>query len=141
MQAAIRQLLRWASRADVRRVLAGEAGQDLSPTETWLLGQLVDNGPMRVTDLARWQGVDKSTMTPQVRRLEDHGFITRRSDPADRRAALLSVTAQGDRLLRQIHATGAAVFDDVLRDWAAPDGAALAALLTRFVEQLTPPEA
>lgn len=131
------QVVRWASRTDVRRELWGAAGRDLSPTDLWLLDAIEANGPVRASSLAEWQGVDKSTITPQIRRLEDRELIARRPDPADRRAVLLTVTPRGRRLRRTLRAHSAAVFDRALQDWSATDRDALAALLGRLVDRLT----
>lgn len=136
VQDAVARVLRWASRGDVRRTLAGAAARDLSPTDAWLLAAITDNGPVRVSDLAEWQGVDKSTITPQVRRLEDRRLVSRRPDPADGRAVLLSATPRGRQIRNDVAAAGAAVFDAILRDWASADRQALGALLSRFAEQL-----
>ena len=137
VQAAVTQVVRWAGRADVRGKLLGTAGRELSVNDVNLLRVIVAYGPVRVSDLAEWQGVDKSTITPQVRRLEERGFVARHPDPADRRAVLLSATAHGRRIRQKMDAAGAAVFDDVLRDWPKDDRLALATLLSRFAQQLS----
>ena len=136
VQAAVSRILRWASRADVRRALAGPTGRELSPTDTWLLGAVVEHGPMRASDLAEWQGVDKSTVTPQLRRLEERDLVVRSPDETDRRAALLTGTERGHRVLEEISAAGAAVFAGVMASWSATDRAKFAALLGRFAEEL-----
>lgn len=140
VRVAIAAILRWASRGEVRRALSG-SGNGLSPTDTWLLGAIVEQGPMRATDLAQWQAVDKSTITPQLRRLEERGLVTRRPDPADRRAVLITTTPCGQAALERISNAGVAVFNDILRTWPSPDRDALAALLTRLTEQLPEPPA
>jgi DNA-binding MarR family transcriptional regulator len=132
----VSQLLRWGTRVDVRRSMRGPTGQDLSATDTWLLGAIVEQAPLRVGDLAVWQGVDKSTVTPQLRRLEERGLVSRRPDPADRRAVLVSATARGRRVLEEIHAAGVALFESVLAEWSPAEQQQLADLLTRFTDQL-----
>lgn len=134
---AVTDLVRWATRGDVRRRLAGPAGQDLSPTDMWLLVAIEDQGPVRASDLAAWQGVDKSTVTPQVRRLEDRGLVAREADPVDRRAVRLTITAQGRRVHRRTAAAATAVVDGALADWDDADREDLARLLTRFVADVT----
>ena len=47
----------------------------LSATDAWLLGRITDTGPVRLSALADWQEVDRSTMTTQVRRLERLGLV------------------------------------------------------------------
>lgn len=136
VHSAVTRVLRWGSRADVRRQLLGDAGKDLSPTDTWLLGAIQQQGPVRASDLAGWQGVDKSTITPQVRRLEDFDLVSREVDPTDRRAVLLSLTPRGHQVQRRMGSAGASVLDQVLQGWSADDREALAVLITRFAEDL-----
>lgn len=136
VHSALTGVLRWASRPDVQRRLLGPAGADLSPTDTWLLSAIDERGPVRSSDLASWQGVDKSTITPQVRRLETRGLITRQPDAQDRRAALLTITPAGRDIRRRMAAAGSSVIDQLLQDWSQADRATFAALITRFTEQL-----
>ena len=134
-QAAAR-LTWWTSRSDVRRRLLGTAGE-LSVNDAWLLGSIAAAGTMRVSEAARMQGVDKSTISPQLRRLEQRGLLARTTDPSDGRVVLVTVTDEGRRWNEQLDASGAAVFADALRDWPSDDVATLAALLTRLADHLT----
>lgn len=52
--------------------------------------------------LARTIGFDTSTIAGVIDRLEKRGLMTRRPSPADRRVRLLSLTAQGQRLLADV---------------------------------------
>jgi DNA-binding MarR family transcriptional regulator len=134
-QAAAR-LTWWTSRGDVRRRLLGAAGE-LSANDAWLLGSIAAAGTMRVSEVARMQGVDKSTISPQLRRLEQRGLLERTTDPADGRVVLVTATGEGRRWTKELDASGAAVFADALRDWPTEDVATLATLLTRLADQLT----
>lgn len=130
------ELLRWAGRAEIRRRLYGSADEELSPNEATLLEYVSRHGPVRISELAAEQGVDKSTMTPQVRRLEDKGLIGRQPDPADGRAALLATSEKGSGLQDQIGAAGAALFDEILSGWSAEDRETLGSMFLRFAGQL-----
>jgi DNA-binding MarR family transcriptional regulator len=134
-QAAAR-LTWWTSRGDVRRRLLGAAGE-LSANDAWLLGVILAADSVRVSEVARMQGVDKSTISPQLRRLEQRGLIARTTDPSDGRVVLLRATDKGHRWQQELDAAGAAVFAEVLRRWTPDDVTALATLLTRFADQLT----
>ncbi|MCA2218869.1 MarR family winged helix-turn-helix transcriptional regulator [Jidongwangia harbinensis] len=136
VQDAFTRLMRWAHRGDVRRSLLGAAAHALSPNDVILLRTITAHGPVRVSDLASWQRVDKSTVTPQVRRLEDRGLVARQGDPGDKRAALLTTTDHGHRTLRDIDQAGVHLFDNALDSWPDPDRRALAALMQRFVDHL-----
>ena len=133
---AFTKLLRWAHRGDVRRSLLGAAAQSLSPNDITLLRSIIKHGPVRVSNLASWQGVDKSTVTPQVRRLEEHGLVVRHGDPGDKRAALLTATGQGRQMLQEIDEIGVRLFARALDGWSSADRQALAALMQRLVDEL-----
>ena len=56
---------------------------------------------MTASDIAGTLGMHPSTLTGVLKRLEDHGLLARRADPADGRRALLRLTPRGrdvDRL-------------------------------------------
>jgi DNA-binding MarR family transcriptional regulator len=136
VQAALTRVLRWSARRENRRLLFGQVGEELSPNDVWLLDAVETNGPVRLSDLASWQGVDKSTITPQVRRLEERGLVERRPGGSDRRVALLGITRQGRSVQQRRAAAGAALIDRLLREWPAEDRTAFATLFARFADQL-----
>jgi DNA-binding MarR family transcriptional regulator len=133
---AFTRLMRWAHRGDVRRSLLGTSAESLSMNDITLLRAITAQGPVRASDLAAWQGVDKSTVTPQVHRLAERGLVARRGDPGDRRAALLTVTDQGRRKLRETDESGVRLFERALGGWSGEDRHALAALMQRLAAEL-----
>ena len=138
LHAALTRLLRWASHETVARELAGPAATGLSPTDLWLLDGIVRSGPVRIGDIATWQGVDKSTVTTQLRRLADRGLVVRRTDPSDARAVLVSVSGEGLSLHREVSHQGARVLAGLTADWEPADRRELARLVSRFADGLGP---
>jgi DNA-binding MarR family transcriptional regulator len=135
LERCVSALLRWSTRAEVQRSM--RAGRTpLSPTDVWLLCRLVDDGPSRLSELAAWQSVDKSTMTTQVGRLERQALVSRRPDPSDRRAVLVRATPKGRRLQRSNVVVAQRVFDGLVADWPEADKEELARLLTRLTDLL-----
>jgi DNA-binding MarR family transcriptional regulator len=59
----------------------------------------LDEAGTRATTLAALAGMTKQGMGQLVRELEMHGYLERRPDPTDGRAALVCFTATGRRLL------------------------------------------
>jgi DNA-binding MarR family transcriptional regulator len=55
--------------------------------------------PVSAGDLARAAHIGYATLTGILDRLEAHGHVTRKRDPADRRTAVLKMTRSGERLL------------------------------------------
>src|SRR3954454_2076744 len=92
LERAVPMVVRWFTRSDVRRAMLADAEPALSATDAWLLGRITDTGPVRLSALADWQEVDRSTMTSQVRRLESLGLVARATDPLDGRAVLVKAT-------------------------------------------------
>jgi DNA-binding MarR family transcriptional regulator len=62
-----------------------------------VLSVLVTHGPQRMSVLAEREGVRLPTMTNVVGRLERAGYVTRASDPDDRRVVMVSATPQARR--------------------------------------------
>ncbi len=81
----------------VVRHLSERAGLGL--TASMALGTLHREGPARVTTLAASGGIGQPAMTELVHRLQRQGLVTRVEDPADRRAALVTITNAGRTLL------------------------------------------
>lgn len=137
VNAALRGLMRWASRGGVWTELV--AGTRLSPVDAFLLEAVMTRGPLRVTDLAAWQGVDKSTVTPQVRRLEAAGLIRRTPDPSDGRAALLTATDTGRALHAAMGTGGARLVDDLIAGWPERDRRELGRLMGKLAAEIGAP--
>ncbi|MPV37635.1 MarR family winged helix-turn-helix transcriptional regulator [Georgenia subflava] len=137
LQAAFATVLRWASRAAVQaRLWAHEETAGLTPTDAWLVEALATQGPMRASALAAWQGVDKSTVTPQVRRLERAGLVDRTPDPQDGRAVLLRLSGRGREVRELVRRAGAGVIEEQLSSWDEDDRRTFAVLLARFAAGL-----
>ena len=77
----------------VVRHLSERAGLGL--TASMALGTLNREGPARVTTLAAAGGIGQPAMTELVHRLQRQGLVTRVEDPADGRAALVTITDVG----------------------------------------------
>jgi DNA-binding MarR family transcriptional regulator len=96
--AAIRALLRRfsvAERADVSCC-------GLTIAQAAALEALRLEGPQRPGALCRRLGIDASTLTRNVDRLEAAGLVTREPDPEDGRALNLDLTADGRRAAAQV---------------------------------------
>src|SRR6202795_269657 len=60
-----------------------------------ILLTLLDQGPIRMTDLAAHERVRTPTTTVAIRRLEKIGLVKRSRDPSDLRAVLVDITPRG----------------------------------------------
>jgi DNA-binding MarR family transcriptional regulator len=66
-----------------------------------VLGRLDRDGPQSVSDLAGAERMRPQSMAQTVADLEAQGLVERRPDPADRRRALVALTAEGRAALLQ----------------------------------------
>jgi DNA-binding MarR family transcriptional regulator len=101
-----------------------------------LLGRITDTGPVRLSELADWQEVDRSTMTTQVRRLEALGLVEREADPRDGRAVLVRATRAGATRHRRTKQTAHALYGELLADWSDEDLDAAARAARRLTQTL-----
>lgn len=76
---------------------------DLSLTQLRVLGILRDRRP-RVTELAAYLGLDKSTISGLVDRAERRGLLARDRNPDDRRAVDVFLTPEGRELTERLFA-------------------------------------
>lgn len=81
--------------------------------------------------IAQRLGIDRTVMTYLVDDLEKAGMVSRRPDPADRRARQVVLTATGDRTLRTASARIAEVERDVLGGLTDDEAALFRSLLAR----------
>jgi DNA-binding MarR family transcriptional regulator len=69
-----------------------------------VLHTLSRNGPLRLTDLTATEQLKQPAITSLVAKLERDGLVSRRRDPRDGRAVLLSLTREGRHVVRSRHA-------------------------------------
>ncbi|GIU91629.1 MAG: hypothetical protein KatS3mg011_0535 [Acidimicrobiia bacterium] len=119
------------AKAAVRRV-----APDLEPAAYGLLYRLAEDGPIRVTELADRLGIDASTASRHVSRLEKTQMVERRPDPSDARAVLVDLTQTGRSVFEALKHRRRAGLEAMLSDWSADDLAKLAELLERLAEGL-----
>ena len=75
-----------------------------------LLGVLLEHERLTMQGLANALEVSPPTASTMVRRLVEHGFVTRERDPADQRIVWITVAEEGRRALEAEHARWRSVF-------------------------------
>lgn len=93
--------------------LHGPVGR-LTPSKLRALDVLADAGSIRTSDLARRIGVDETTATRLVDRLEQLELVERRRSDADRRVTLVSLAPTGRETVAEIAEQRRRFFADVL---------------------------
>jgi len=89
--------LRRASRAVTRHYERAFRGSGLRGTQFSLLAVLTQTGPLPVSSLARQTGLERTTLTRNLRLLESKGFVRVRGNEADQRVRRVEMTAIGRR--------------------------------------------
>jgi DNA-binding MarR family transcriptional regulator len=79
------------------------ADNDLSLTQLRVLAILTDRR-VRMSALAAYLGLDRSTMTGLVERAEKRGLLARAADPSDGRAVDVFLTRTGAELAAELYA-------------------------------------
>ena len=74
---------------------------EYSMTARTTVTRLANDGPARISDLARLEGVTQPAMTGLVNRLAGEGLVRRDPDPSDARAALVALTDAGQAFVEQ----------------------------------------
>jgi MarR family transcriptional regulator, transcriptional regulator for hemolysin len=85
-------------RAEMDRRVA-EAGLGVTAGEARTLNHAARAGSVRQNVLAERMGVEAMTLSAYLDRLEARGLVTRRVDPADRRAKLVELTPAAEEVL------------------------------------------
>ncbi|MGA7913538.1 MAG: MarR family transcriptional regulator, partial [Candidatus Dormiibacterota bacterium] len=101
------------------------------------------DGPRSAGEVAASLGISAPTLTRQLAKLEEHGYITRSMDPADRRKVLVDLTGEGRRVLAGHRVFAGSPIAHAARDLTGPQQQALIenlGLLVNLARDLDPGE-
>jgi DNA-binding MarR family transcriptional regulator len=110
-----------------RRLQAATGG--LSHGLLSALAVVAKHGPLRLSDLAHLEGVSAPSMTRTIAELETRGYVVRRPDPLDGRAALIAAADAGTAAILDARNARAQVVAELLAVLDEKDGAAISAAL------------
>ena len=131
---SVSQLLRTGRHVTARA--AGHLYGELPPFGWGLLVPLERDGDQRCSALAGHAGVDVSVASRQLAVLERLGYVERRPDPLDGRAALLRLTEAGSDALAAARALRSDWALTALAGWDEAEARQLSDLLDRLVADL-----
>lgn len=118
-----------------RRVRQQLPGEELEFGAIVLMKALLHE-PLRLSALAGLLERDASTISRQVRQLEDRGLLERTGDPDDGRASRIGLTPEGRTRLAAGAERRRAFVGRLLEDWPPEDRERLRLLLNRLLDQL-----
>jgi DNA-binding MarR family transcriptional regulator len=88
-------------------------------------------GPTHAGVLAETLDIDKGLLSRQLQALEKLDLLVRESDPADKRAVILTLSPAAVERVNEVRAADRGVLHEQLRDWEVDDLEKLAELLSR----------
>jgi DNA-binding MarR family transcriptional regulator len=91
-------------------------------------------GPIGVVELADRVGLDYTTISRQIAKLESLGLVARQGSTADRRVREAFVTDAGKAMTDKIDAARERMSREILESWDEQDFADLVRLMCRFAE-------
>lgn len=101
-----------------------------------MLLHLGDISPVRAADVVERTGLDKSTVSRQIARLEELGLIERVADPTDGRARQVQLTEVGTHRLDTVRTDRRARLRAIFDSWSTDDITSFSALLAKLNRDL-----
>jgi DNA-binding MarR family transcriptional regulator len=86
-----------------RRLRPTVAGSGLTPSQTSVLFTVARLGPLGLSEISEIEGINPTMLSRITAQLCQSELISREPDPADKRAALVRATPEGQRLRKRIH--------------------------------------
>jgi DNA-binding MarR family transcriptional regulator len=112
---------------------------NVSAPEWRTLAVLGRFGAMTANNVVERTAMDKVRVSRAVTRLLELGYITRRTDPLDRRRAILDLTASGHNVYRQIAPRALAVERELLQALDPDERIAFEAAISKLEGRVTGP--
>ncbi len=129
---ALAELVALMNRPQRDQRMVEEAGIPLDRALFPLLVGIGRLGPIGIVELADRAGRDHTTVSRQVARLEELGFVRRQAGKTDKRVREAAITAAGRKLTDAIDKARDRLLGAMLADWRREDIATLASLLQRL---------
>lgn len=100
---------------------AAQVHPELDSASYTLLLRISDAEPVRAAAVVDCTGLDKSTVSRQIARLEELGLVERVIDPTDGRARLVQLTEEGRRRLEKVREDRSWQLRSKFTSWSTDD--------------------
>ena len=137
LERSLADVLRMLSHREATSEVAERCGYDLPPASWALLEHLDTHGALRVSQIAACHGVDISSVTPRLKRLEKAGLVRRERVDSDARAFLISIAPNGTHALESIHAARREILEQALVGVDPANAAVTSDVLRRVATHLS----
>lgn len=138
IEAAMVELGRMTRSGRADRLRCERAGVEVTGAAQRLIYYLMENGPMRLSELARRTETDPGILTRQVATLEQQGIVEKRPDPTDRRAITVHMLPKGRRIAQRLREVQDEVLGGQLARWTASDLEQAAGLMEQLIRDIRP---
>ena len=136
IEQALGALLRLTRAPRFAETVRQRAGAEVDRAGYAVLVRVSELGPVRLSELAQYLGLDVSTVSRQVQQLEQRGLVDRSPDPLDGRAALLELSVPGRDIMQKMRDAWCETVADVVGTWKPADIARFGSLMDRFVSDV-----
>ncbi|MEU5518423.1 MULTISPECIES: MarR family winged helix-turn-helix transcriptional regulator [Streptomyces] len=127
----------------LRHVRQSATAGGLGIAASALLGRLSREGPLRLTELARAEGISQPNATQLVTRMERAGLVRRTADRSDGRGVLVTVTETGLDVFARRRAERARALGELMAELSEPERRATElalSALARVIRERQQPE-
>ena len=100
-----------------------------------ILCALEEHGSIDQITLGGHTALDRNTVAVVVKKLEERGLVTRQRNPEDRRAMLVTLTREGERLRHAAEPSVAEVQEEILAPLAEDERKTLCRLLQTLADE------
>jgi len=129
-------LIAQLARGTRRRIEEAVVPLGVRPRELLALQHLRERGPSPQQTLVELLGVDATNLVAVLNSLEDADLIRRRRDRADRRRAIIELSAKGEDVLAELDRALCQIDDEILATLTRSQRAMLNVLLAKAVEHI-----
>ena len=136
IEQALGALLRLTRAPRFAETVRQRAGAEVDRAGYAVLVRVSELGPVRLSELAQYLGLDVSTVSRQVQQLEQRGLVDRSPDPLDGRAALLELSVPGRDIMQKMRDAWCETVADVVGTWKPADIVRFGSLMDRFVSDV-----
>jgi DNA-binding MarR family transcriptional regulator len=134
---AVMEMGRRMSHPEARARLAAMAGIEMDKVGEVILTVLHQCGTeVRLSDVAHRLGVELSSVSRKVQKMEEAGLLDRNENPADKRSSQIFLTDHGKEVLEKIQQARWQMIKQALSQWSDADRHQFTDLLTRFLRDI-----
>lgn len=108
----------------------------VKPAYLWALLSLWVEDGLKVTDIARRAGLDTSTMTGLLDRMERDGLVARTADSSDRRTLRITLTDEGKKIRKPVVSETLQLLDECFAGVPEADLAVTKATLAKVLSKV-----